>query len=440
MTHRGSEQTISANEKDIKKEYTTSEEIADVEYGSATIDPEEVPALVDGPAYGWVIVFAACFTQMISMGSCNVYGVYQDYYLTHTFKGTASTFQLAWIGSLAVMALDVAGPFTGSICDHFGHRQASLVGVLIMALSLVAAAFSTHVWQLYLTQGLLYGFGASLTYFAGLSLPAQWFTRSRGLVTGIAISGGGIGGLWMSPIVSKLLNSKGFRFTMLSVAIAHLVLLIPACMLFKTRLDRKFVDFTIMKDLRFCLLFVAGIFVVSGYFTPFYFISSYAQQHGVDTSTAALMVGIMNGASAVGRIVMGLVSDKIGCINALLISTFAATLSLLLIWIFAKTVAVMFLFSVVYGLCCGAYLSSTVSVSAAICGLGRLATVTGIIYAGMAVGSLIGSPVSGAILDSIGHKTDYTGVILWSGTVMAVGTAILFVLRYVTDKNMLARV
>ncbi|KAG0368898.1 hypothetical protein BGZ54_000874 [Gamsiella multidivaricata] len=465
MTHRGSEQTISANEKDIKKEYTTSEEIADVEYGSATIDPEEVPALVDGPAYGWVIVFAACFTQMISMGSCNVYGVYQDYYLTHTFKGTASTFQLAWIGSLAVMALDVAGPFTGSICDHFGHRQASLVGVLIMALSLVAAAFSTHVWQLYLTQGLLYGFGASLTYFAGLSLPAQWFTRSRGLVTGIAISGGGIGGLWMSPIVSKLLNSKGFRFTMLSVAIAHLVLLIPACMLFKTRLEsgrqrakrirkfgyskgesleqeksRKFVDFTIMKDLRFCLLFVAGIFVVSGYFTPFYFISSYAQQHGVDTSTAALMVGIMNGASAVGRIVMGLVSDKIGCINALLISTFAATLSLLLIWIFAKTVAVMFLFSVVYGLCCGAYLSSTVSVSAAICGLGRLATVTGIIYAGMAVGSLIGSPVSGAILDSIGHKTDYTGVILWSGTVMAVGTAILFVLRYVTDKNMLARV
>jgi MFS family permease len=160
----------------------------------------------------------------------------------------------------------------------------------------------------------------------------------------------------------------------------------------------------------------------------------------VSTSNAALMVGLMNGSSAVGRIVMGLVSDKIGCINALLISTFAASMTLLLIWTFAKTTAVMFVFSVLYGLCCGAYLSSTVSVSAAICGLERLATVTGIIYAGMAIGSMIGSPVSGAILDSIGHKTDYMGVILWAGIVMLIGAIILFVLRYITSKKIFTKV
>ncbi|KAF9383741.1 hypothetical protein BGX21_001511 [Mortierella sp. AD011] len=308
--------------------------------------------------------------------------------------------------------------------------------------------------------------GGSLTYFAGLSLPAQWFiTRNRGLVTGIAISGGGIGGLWMSPIISSILLSKGLRWTMLALAIAHLVLLMPVCMLFRTRIEsgrqrakriqrfgyrkgesseqdkkRKFVDFSIMRDTRFCMLFVAGIFVVSGYFTPFYFISSYAQQHGASTSTASLMVGLMNGFSAVGRIVMGIVSDRIGPINALFISTFAATLTLLFIWTFAKTTAVMFVFSILYGLCCGAYLSSTVSVSVAICGLDRLAVVAGIIYAGMAVGSLIGSPTSGAILSTIGHNTDYTGVILWSGLVMLIGTAILFALKYKTDKNMFVKV
>ncbi|KAF9998313.1 hypothetical protein BGZ80_006811 [Entomortierella chlamydospora] len=335
-----------------------------------------------------------------------------------------------------------------------------------MCLALVATAFATSLWQFYFTQGLLYGMGGSLTYFAGLSLPAQWFiTRNRGLVTGIAISGGGIGGLWMSPIISSILLSKGLRWTMLALAIAHLVLLMPVCMLFRARIEsgrqrakriqrfgyrkgespeqdkkRKFVDFSIMRDTRFCMLFVAGIFVVSGYFTPFYFISSYAQQHGVSTSTASLMVGLMNGFSAVGRIVMGLVSDRIGPINALFISTFAATLTLLFIWTFAKTTAVMFVFSILYGLCCGAYLSSTVSVSVAICGLNRLAVVAGIIYAGMAVGSLIGSPTSGAILSTIGHNTDYTGVILWSGIVMLIGTAILFALKYKTNKNMFVKV
>ncbi|KFH68166.1 hypothetical protein MVEG_06895 [Podila verticillata NRRL 6337] len=152
------------------------------------------------------------------------------------------------------------------------------------------------------------------------------------------------------------------------------------------------------------------------------------------------MVGLMNGASAVGRIVMGLVSDRIGCINALFISTFAASLTVFLVWTFAKTTAIMFVFSILYGLCCGAYLSSTVSVSGAICGLERLASVTGIIYAGMAIGSAIGSPTSGAILDSIGHKTDYMGVIVFAGSVMAIGTVILFLLKFKTSRNMFARV
>ncbi|KAG0265312.1 hypothetical protein BG011_005012 [Mortierella polycephala] len=458
LVHQDSELTIS-NEKNHTNEGV------DVEQASAAIDPLEEPTIIDGPPYGWVVVFAACLSQMISMGTSNIYGVFQNFYYTNAFKDTASTFELAWVGALSIMALDIAGPFTGSISDHFGHRQSALAGVVVMTLSLVAAAFSTKVWQLYLSQGILYGFGASLTYFSSLALPSQWFIKNRGFVTGIAISGGGFGGLWLSPVISSLLNAKGMRFTLVALAITHIVILTPACMLFKTRIEsgrermkrikrfgyrkgesleqdkkRKFVDFSILKNTRFCLLFVAGIFIVTGYFTPFYFINSYATQHGVETSTASLMVGIMNGCSAVGRIVMGLVSDKIGYINALFLSTFAATCSLFFIWTFAKTVEVMFVFSVVYGLSCGAYLSSTVSVSGAICGQDRLATVTGIIYAGMAVGSLVGSPASGAILDSIGGKTDYTAVILFAGSVMLIGTAILLVMKYLTNKNMFVKV
>ncbi|KAG0298993.1 hypothetical protein BGZ97_003904 [Linnemannia gamsii] len=470
LVHLDSELTITSadNKKnDLGKEeyYSADKNEVDVEYASATAMQDDQPVLVDGPLFGWVVVFASFTSQMISMGVCNVYGVYQNYYFTEKFQGEATTFQLAWIGSLAIMALDLAGPFTGSICDYFGHRQSAIVGVIIMTLSLAAAAFATQVWQLYLTQGVLYGLGGSLTYFASLTLPSQWFTKQRGLVTGIAISGGGIGGLWISPIVSKLLSNKGFKFTMLTMAIAHFVLLVPACMFYKTRREtgrqrakrikqfgcrkgeslenekkRKFIDWTIMKDIRFSLLFVAGIFVVSGYFTPFYFINSYAIQHGVDKSTAALMIGLMNAASAVGRIVMGLVSDKIGSMNALCISTFAATLTLLLLWTFAKTVAVMFVFSIAYGLCCGAYLSSTVSVSAAIAGLDRLGSVTGILYAGMAIGSTIGSPTSGAILDTIGHGTDYMGVIVWSGTVMLIGSLIQFGMKFATNRNIFAKV
>lgn len=194
--------------------------------------------------------------------------------------------------------LDALGPFTGAICDYFGHRTSTLIGASVMTLALVLAAFSTQVWQLYLTQGLLYGAGTSMTYFSSMTLPSQWFTKNRGLVTGIAISGGGIGGLWISPVVSKLLNIKGFSFTMLVIAAVHMVLLIPAGLLYRERREtgrkkaqrikrfgccegesvgaeskRGFVDFSILRDLRFCLLVISCAFVISGYFSPFFFIT-----------------------------------------------------------------------------------------------------------------------------------------------------------------------
>ncbi|KAF9144703.1 hypothetical protein BGX30_011724 [Mortierella sp. GBA39] len=399
------------------------------------------------------------------MGLCNSFGVFQNYYLTETFKDKATVFQITWIGTLAITLLDALGPFTGAICDYFGHRTTTLIGASVMTLSLVLAAFSTQVWQLYLTQGLLYGAGTSMTYFASMTLPSQWFTKNRGLVTGIAISGGGIGGLWISPVVSKLLDIKGFRFTMLVIAATHLVLLIPAGLLYRGRRETGrekaqrikrfgccegeyveaeskwgFVDFSILKDLRFCLLVVSCAFVISGYFSPFFFITSYAIQHGVNQSTAALMVGLMNGSAAIGRIVMGFILDRIGPINALCISTSATTLTLFFLWMFANTSTTMIVFSIAYGFCGGAHVSSAISASSAIAGgLDRLGSVTGIMYAVMTIGSTVGSPVSGAILDTVGRHTDYTGVIVWSGSVMLIASLVQFWMRFVTSRDLFAK-
>ncbi|KAG0373165.1 hypothetical protein BGX24_012055 [Mortierella sp. AD032] len=472
LASNGSGNALAGDDNKIK-EYTTIDDVGvDIEiasYNSSILNAREDTTeteLVDGPLYGWVVVFACFMYQMVTMGLCNSYGVFQNFYLTETFKDKATVFQITWIGTLAMTVLDALGPFTGSICDHFGHRTTTLIGASVMTLSLVLAAFSTQVWQLYLTQGLLYGAGTSLTYFASMTLPSQWFTKNRGLVTGIAISGGGIGGLWISPIVSKLLNNKGFKFTMLVIAAVHLVILIPAGLLHRSRREtgrqramrikhfgccegesvetdrarKSFVDFTILKDFRFCLLVVSCAFVIGGYFSPFFFITSYAIQHGVNESTAALMVGLMNGSAAVGRIVMGFVLDRIGSINALCISTFATTLTLFFLWMFAKTPAMMIIFSIAYGLCGGAHVSSAISASSAIAGLDRLGSVTGIMYAVMTIGSTIGSPISGVILDTIGHHSDYTGVIVWAGSVMLIASLIQFVLRFVTSRSLFVKV
>ncbi|KAF9134344.1 hypothetical protein BGW39_007361 [Mortierella sp. 14UC] len=73
------------------------------------------------------------------------------------------------------------------------------------------------------------------------------------------------------------------------------------------------------------------------------------------------------------------------------------------------------------------------------CGIERLATVTGIIFAGMAIGAAVGSPVSGAILDTVGYQSDYTMVVFWSGTVILAGGLIQFGIKFLVGRRILAK-
>ncbi|KAF9538086.1 hypothetical protein EC957_007250 [Mortierella hygrophila] len=422
--------------------------------------------------YGWVVVAAAFFVQAIVVGTVNGYGVYQDQYITYNYN-TSSTFELSWVGTLNVVGMDLSGPITGQIADHFGYRISALVGALIMGASLVATSFSTKVWQLYIFQGIIYGLGASLAFFPSLSLPSQWFKKRRGFATGIAVAGGGFGGLVISPVTTALFAKIGYRWTVRTMAIVHLVIIIPASALFRGRVEsgkdrakrlkqgqsaresaatsekelqelkdaaaripkskRQIIDFSVLKEVRFLILVAASFFVANGYFNPYYYFPTYAQKNGASVSTASLLIGILNGSSALGRVSMGLASDYIGDINTLFISTLCASLSILIVWMLAGTsVVMMTIFCIIYGFFSGSFVAIVPTVAAHLCGISKLASMTGIVYGGIALGTLIGSPVGGALLD-ISHGVNYRPLQLWAGLVMVVGIVLTVVLKFMMN-------
>ncbi|KAF9345211.1 hypothetical protein BGX26_003396 [Mortierella sp. AD094] len=434
--------------------------------------------------FGWVVVAAAFFVQALVIGTVNGYGVYQDRYETHEYS-TASTFQLSWVGTLNVVGMDLSGPLTGQIADHFGYRVSAFAGALIMGASLIATSFSTRVWQLYIFQGIVYGLGASLAFFPSLSLPSQWFKRRRGFATGIAVAGGGVGGLVISPVTTALFGVIGYRWTVRVMAILHLAFIIPAAILFKARVESgrdrlkrlkreqqdrektnpvqgekrgseltlnnceaqptsskktKSMDFSVLKEKRFFLLVLLSFFVANGYFNPFYYFPTYAQNHGASVSTASLLIGVLNGASALGRVSMGLASDHIGDINTLLISTLCASLSVLIVWILAGTsVPTMAVFCVIYGFFSGSFVAIVPTVAAHLCGISRLASVTGIVYGGIALGTLVGSPVGGALLD-LSNGVNYRPTQLWAGLVMAIGAILTVTLKFMMNPKFFGRI
>jgi hypothetical protein len=56
-----------------------------------------------------------------------------------------------------------------------------------MSLGLGLASISTQIWHLLLTQGLLFGLGASLLYFPILSAAPEYFTSHRGTAMGFIL-------------------------------------------------------------------------------------------------------------------------------------------------------------------------------------------------------------------------------------------------------------
>ena len=104
-------------------------------------------------------------------------------------------------------------------------------GGIIVAAGFFAASFSTQLWHLYLTQGIMAGIGYSFIYSSGISLVGQYFTTRRGLALGIAVSGTGFGQLIMVNVIGAMLNSVGWRATLQYIALIELIGVSFCCLL-----------------------------------------------------------------------------------------------------------------------------------------------------------------------------------------------------------------
>jgi predicted MFS family arabinose efflux permease len=128
----------------------------------------------------------------------------------------------------------------------------------------------------------------------------------------LAVAGSGIGNLALPPIATVLIEKYGWRvaFRILSV---FPVLTVLAAFLLKRRVpsQRKWGFDGATKTREFILLFISGLFIGYGYLIPFVHMSPFAIDAGVPSVQASLLLSIMGGSSFIGRIVLGLIADRL---------------------------------------------------------------------------------------------------------------------------------
>ncbi|KAJ2747265.1 hypothetical protein GGI20_000690 [Coemansia sp. BCRC 34301] len=397
----------------------------------------------DSP-YAWMVIFACLVSLMLSIGINDAYGVYQQHYQLTEFPN-ASTGVISWIGTTQFLVMCIGGILSGFLCEHFDTRAMNAVGAIIMGVALIAGSFCKSVGMLMLTQGFLYGVGASFPFVAGTSIPAQWFTKRRGLATGIALSGSGLGGMWMTSATQSLIDSLGRPWAMRVTGIIACVAVLAISPWMRVRLvpnrSEQIIDWSLLRSVRFNLFMAAVVFAVATYFGPFYQIPSYSVVvlHK-SASWGSNMDTLMNGLSVLGRLAVGFLADFTGPLNLFIINTALAAVSLLVLWVPFDTVGTLIAVDLMFGFSIGGIVSVIPVVAAQVFGLARLPSIIGLLFIGYFIGGLLGVPPMSALLDNVGHRTDYASSIWYMAMLPVCSLLFSVAMRFLLTRKLWTKV
>jgi MFS family permease len=394
---------------------------------------EDERQVAHSPTLYRYVILALSFLLHFFVNGCTQYtfGIFLSRY-TDLFP-TSSLATLAMIGTLQSASLCLFGLLSGSVCDHLGYRRTVFMGQMMLATGLVLAANSPSVVYLLLSQGLLCGVASSFTYFAAITLPALWFPDNKAFAVGIAASGSGIGGMVASPLLSSVMDGFGFRWCLYLLALVNSVMGIVALVLVrmpdsivreKTSFKQYAVQLgrslSIFGNAQFTLLFVMGLLVSLGYYVPYFLLDMYAVSVGVSAWQGALLLGVLNGCTALGRVMLGYGADKVGHLPMLIASLFVAGCACLVLWTLATSFVWLLVFSIVFGLGI-----SGVTVASVICadlfGTDKLATTT-----------LVGTPLATVMISA---TDSYLGAILFAGGMLVLGGVAAGGVLYLSKKQ-----
>ncbi|KIK61870.1 hypothetical protein GYMLUDRAFT_558032 [Collybiopsis luxurians FD-317 M1] len=239
------------------------------------------------------------------------------------------------------------------------------------------------------------------------------------MANGVIFSGTGVGGVVTPFVVETLLNKYGRRTTLLSLAVAFLLLSIPCLPFIKPRLpvaqvvDVRSINTGFLTYGPFWILFVANLCQGLGSFLPSLYLPTFASDLNLATTSGTLALSFLNGASVPGLVFIGYLSDlKNGVRYSILLSSLGSALSVFLIWGFAKTLAPLLVFSCIYGFLAPSWSALWPRFVASADKKGgdgeagggggedpkQASTIMGIFVAGRGIGNVLSAPIASGLL------------------------------------------
>lgn len=407
----------------------------------------------DGGFQAWLVVFGSFCGLTVIFGIMDSIGAIETY-LSKNQLSSVSASTIGWIFSIFVIIGFGWIFITGHIFDKIGAKIPMIVGTALMFLGLMATANCTTVWQFILAFSVASGLACALMLAPLVGVVPQYFEKRMGLASAITSMGGSVGGTVFPVMLRRLYTKLGFVWAMRIFAFLNLGLLIIACLLVTARIQPvvsdsykqksmagkladclvKSLDFRAFYELQFCLVTVATLFSEAAIDIVITYFASYAVAKGASLNTAYFLITLINLVGIPSRWATGMLADRYGKFNIMIIMVFGMGIVLLVILLpFGQHVGALYAFAVCFGIVSCSVFTLTPVCLAQITRVDTFGKRYGTMYVVATLGNLL-IPAAGAITSRNSSQSGYNGYVIFAGVVCLTGGTFWLVARYVKVK------
>ncbi|MCP4105297.1 MAG: OFA family MFS transporter [Desulfobacteraceae bacterium] len=325
--------------------------------------------------------------------------------------------------AVCCLMFTVAMVFAGRIQDKLSPKITAIIGGILTGAGLIVISQSTSLTWWIIGFGILTGLGLGFGYASATPPAIKWFPPSKtGMIAGIVVAGFGLASVYIAPLSNFLIARFGLSQSMLIFGVAFLVVVCVLSMFLVnppkgyTPEATKSVAGTPAPKTSETLDFSPGQILRTGSFYKLWFmyfvgagaaliiiggVAGMAKKSMGDM--AWVVVALMAVGNAGGRIVAGVVSDKIGRTRTLLIMmSFQALVIFSLLFISETQVYLLVTAATLIGFNYGTNLSLFPSATKDYFGLKNFGMNYGLFFSAWGIGGFIFPRVSQTIIAKTG--------------------------------------
>jgi len=310
-------------------------------------------------------------------------------------------------GSIVLFLIGILSPIVGLLVDKFKPKRVILGGTFIVAAAL-ALLSTIHSRPQYYAFCFLLGIGASAVSILPTSiLIGPFFSRWRGLAVGFINAGIGLGGFIAPRLATAQIAKRGISGTFLVLAACMTIpFLLTLVVVDNNATPRRHLQSghapTMPELARMPMFWIFGIalfFSAHAMLGVQQNLISYLTGDHVTPKQAALVLAIALGAAAPGKLISGILADRVNARAGMIFSVICVALGVLALLNTAPGSGMIFALAIVFGLGYGGIFNAAPTIIFEYFGTHQVGKALGLFYVFFGLGTASGGELAGYLFD-----------------------------------------